>query len=394
MELTEAAVRYDSMMGVQDCLKGRNTRFNRRKRLVGRANRLLRCWKSGVPSEPEMRGINALTPLHCFFSAMNDEKDAKLTAKNLRVLAQCIQTRAIPNGFEMLDALANAREVCRRLPQELSTFMKNVFEYELSSNSYWTEIVDESSLYDRLRRLSIQSRALDLMKYDVARSYPRVGMQKERGEIFFAKDSRCHVVFSRMLRDYDLQFATADYVERYHKKLTEYAAGATSPVDILNYAAAILCLCQKQKIDVFTPPTSRELPAISSDNTAAATSGQESETNFLHSCPKEWAEKAARCAERMFMEGGDVESYCEENNLPFAEFNHYYEILMDRLHDVGVAHQNELKSDLEYRQKEIEQCRKRQAELYEEMREANEKLQKIFKELDIVKKYLSDLESM
>lgn len=399
--LLEAAVAYDCRMGVQDCLKAKPTKINRHNRLVDWANRLTAIWKNRPPTENEMRAMNATTPLHDFFSAIDNQAAAKVSAKNLRIMAESIRRYKASQSLGMLEVLVNARTICRRMPQELSSWIKDTFENDINPKAGWEKIMDEASLRDRLRRLSIQSRVLEYLRYDVEMSYTGNAMHKERGEIFFSKDSESHLIFSRLLNDFNWKFATADYLRRYAAKLNEHASAATEPANILNYATALLNVRLRQGVDIFAPlppssgeadstPETESSPAPErSSEPAAAT-----ETDVLKSAPNEWTEKAAECAEKIFLEGSDVVTYCRENGLPYAEFNAYFETLMDKVADVGKAHENAIKTDPEYRRKEIALWQKRKDELFEEMTEVSDRLGKILDELDRVKLRLAELNAL
>lgn len=413
-DFLEAAILYDSLMGHEDFKAKRGTAFNRRDRLIKLGNRILAKWNGKDDwSEQEFRDFNAFVRLHSFMEELGESKISNAISKNaFRSIAYVIMKKKIPFGIEMATLLIHTRSVCKRLPKDLSDFIKDFLLDEAMTDSAWDCVVDDNNTYQRLRKLYNISKALDLLNYSVEKSYTSRLMNREQNSEDLTHDTLTMLAFCQLLPDYNWQGTDKGFLTRLYSLIYDMQADPLSDIDTLRLASAKLLILRKLGKSPFSPSHSshitppyldrgshevRTLPsreAVSEGSCAPPKPVQTSESDLLKSFPDEWTEKAAECVEKVFLEGSDVVTFCKDNNLPFEDFNRYFDLLMDKVYDIGLAHENALKTDAEYRNREIEMWKKRKDQLYEEMEEANNRLKKILDELDTVHHHLHRLSQM
>lgn len=245
-DFLEAAILYDSLMGQMELKKGKTTAYNRRDRLIDLGNVLLHKWNGNDDwSEEEFRDFNIQTPMYALMSEIGESKVCSAISKVFRSIANVIIKKQIPFGVEMATLLLNCRNLCKRLPKELSESIRSFIEDEAMFQSYWDEVIAEKSAYGRLRKLAGIVKAFDYLGYSVEGSYTGELMERERREIGLIKDSRTMMAFCRLLPDYRWIRIDTEYLNKLYARISALQSENSSDADKLRFAVSKLLVLKK-----------------------------------------------------------------------------------------------------------------------------------------------------
>lgn len=174
--------------------------------------------------------------------------------KNIRIDASYMM-RKENLDFASLMVLVNTRRFCKRLPKDISDFIKKRLSYRVLYIYDWN-LGENPSLKSRLQKIIIECHGLQILKYAPYKSYTKKELDKLLPEIVGSGSLDEHRLFTDIICSFEKLMTDHDWISNYIDNIHALCSHLSSDEDIL-IAAGIIAKLEELKED--TRMTDEEL---------------------------------------------------------------------------------------------------------------------------------------
>ncbi len=228
-----------------------------------------------------------------------------------------------------LELLVNARKYNKRLPKELSAYIKDILDGDVPSiGDYWEQLSELQTLQGQLCKLWIQCTSLQLYNYSPDNSYTIKLISEIVPSVLQSEEAEVHYLFCRVMHDAEIKSVA---INDYDKTLNRLLKQKKDKADILLLNAALLL---NKKIEANTSWKNK----IGTGQTIEFPDSPNNRHESRHATPYNieatikhhptWPKLAAEFV-RLQEKGMSMKEFCEKNRLSETAFTDFYRAVME-----------------------------------------------------------------
>lgn len=295
------------------------------------SNLLNRCGEHVISNGSFLAVINQSAKSAEICIAADAPEGVKEISKIFKNFAEAMRPYKPKLTLSHLELLVNARKYNKRLPKELSAFIKDILDGDVHSiGNYWDQFSELSTLEGQLRKLWIQCVSLQLYNYNPDDSYTIKLISEIVPSVIQSENAEAHYLFCRVMHDAEIKSVTINGYEEILDRLIKQTKDKREL--LLLYAARLLNKKIKantswidkigtgQPIEFPGSPTPRN--AIR-DTTPATPYDIEGTIKRHPTWPKLAAEFVT-----LQEKGISMKAFCEKNRLSEPAFAEFYRAVM------------------------------------------------------------------
>ncbi len=231
-----------------------------------------------------------------------------------------------------LELLVNARKYNKRLPKELSEYVKDILDGSVHSiGNYWDQFPELSTLEGMLRKLWIQCVSLRLYNYNPDDSYTLKLISEIVPSVLQSESAEAHYLFAKIMHDAEIKSVAITDYDRILDRLIKQKEDKKDL--LLLHAASIL----NKKIKANTSwinkiETGQPIEFPDSRNSHHATRETRNTKPYdLYATIKHhptWPKLAAEFV-TLQAKGMSMKEFCQNNRLSLPAFSEFYRAVME-----------------------------------------------------------------
>lgn len=150
-----------------------------------------------VRDDLSLEVLNSASHLCDYLLKSHLDEALKPTAALFKKYAGLVRVLTPELSYPQLQLLINCRKYNRRLPKELSDFIKEILDYKVNSiGDFWNHFPGIDILAGKLRKLFIQCQALRVYRYNPNKSYTYQLLDELVPAIIESDDPEVHLLYA------------------------------------------------------------------------------------------------------------------------------------------------------------------------------------------------------
>lgn len=285
--------------------------------------------KHGVVCEEHLSAINPTAKVAEILQLADAPEGVKSLGETLRSFADSIRIEKPKFTLTHLELLVNTRRFNKRLPKELSAYIKDVIDGDVHSiGNYWDKFSELSTLKGQLRKLWIQCASLNLYNYNPDTSYTQKLISDIVPSVLQSEDPEVHYLFNFLIHDCKIESIA---INNYDSILNNLLKQKDDKASTLLLNAAILLNKLNAPLSSWINDIPDSIPSKESGTTmTTATTMKTGEAKAspydLQSTLKHhptWAQLATDFV-RLQAKGMSMKEFCQKNRLSEPAFTEFY----------------------------------------------------------------------
>lgn len=287
---------------------------------------------SGDPSvenEAFLSALNHMAKTAEICELVDGPEGVKRVGGSFKNLAESILRNQPKLSLTHLEILVNTRRYNRRLPKDVSSYIKWNLDHEVhTKGNYWDKFPDSKTLTGQLRKLWIQCMSLNLYNYNPNISYTQGLISKLIPSVLQSDDPEVHYLFCRLIHDGKIDSIA---INNYDDILKSIWKATDDDADLLLINAAILLnsvnekLCAWKDDPKLRQSTPNSIPKPSTKTTPLNKSYDIEATIKHHPTWPKLAGEFFHLQEN----GVSMKDFCQKNRLSETAFTDFYRVVME-----------------------------------------------------------------
>ncbi len=254
-------------------------------------------------NEAYLYAVNQYAKISELYLLTDYPKFAKDAAEMFRTYSNIIKiANPTPLTLTHLEILVNSRRFNKRLPKDLSSYIKEILDYNVhSKGKYWDNFPELNTLQGKLRKLWVQCMSLRIYNYNPNTSYTQKLISDIVPSVLQSKDAEVHWLYTRLIHDCKIDSIVIDNYDAILNNLIKQTGDNNSAILQLN--AALL------------------LDNLNQDNYGWRNATYDIEV--VKRRHPAWIQKAIEYV-TLQEKGITIREFCNRNKLPLTEFSRFY----------------------------------------------------------------------
>lgn len=259
--------------------------------------------------------LNLASHLCDYFLKAHMDEALKPTAALFKKYAGLVRVLQPDLSYPQLQLLVNCRKYNKRLPRDLSEYIRNVIDGDVNSiGDFWKDFHVVDSLKGKLRKLFIQSQALRLYNFDPNTSYTHKLLDELIPGIVASDDAEVHLLFAQI--SYYTQFDSI-FIRKYGDLIDTIIPKTKDETDIVRLNTA--------KILYREFMTENNIHDY--EDVAVLRDEDMADMKALIARHPKWIDHVGKFLMKQ-EQGMNIADYCKSNGLPCDEFSCFYNAAM------------------------------------------------------------------